>query len=419
VTDKFLVQPKVEIDAPVIITESTTATGAIRELADTTSSTAIDSVSGTIAFKDVDLNDAHTVGQSAPTFEWSGGTLSEDQKAALTEANTLTLTETDSSGTGFGSVAWTHSAADGAFDFLAKGETLTVQYNVTVDDGHGGPAASQAVTITITGANDAPAVSAAITSTASEDAAPYSVNLLTGASDPDSSDVLHVDANSVSGLAAGVTLNGDSLSVDPNAYDHLAVGEHATVTVKYNVIDGNGGAVAQSATITITSANDAPAVSAAITSTASEDAAPYSVNLLTGASDPDSSDVLHVDANSVSGLAAGVTLNGDSLSVDPNAYDHLAVGEHATVTVKYNVIDGNGGAVAQSATITITGANDAPAVSAAIPMRQTTASWRTLRTAPPSASRRTQPIPTKETPSPISSPAIRTIYSRLMPIPAS
>ena len=214
-TDKFLVQPKVEIDAPVIITESTTATGAIRELADTTSSTAIDSVSGTIAFKDVDLNDAHTVGQSAPTFEWSGGTLSEDQKAALTEANTLTLTETDSSGTGFGSVAWTHSAADGAFDFLAKGETLTVQYNVTVDDGHGGPAASQAVTITITGANDA------------------------------------------------------------------------------------------------------------------------------------------------------------------------------------------------------------PAVSAAIPMRQTTASWRTLRTAPPSASRRTQPIPTKETPSPISSPAIRTIYSRLMPIPAS
>jgi VCBS repeat-containing protein len=210
VTDKFLVQPKVEIDAPVIITESTTATGAIRELADTTSSTAIDSVSGTIAFKDVDLNDAHTVGQSAPTFEWSGGTLSEDQKAALTAANTLTLTETDSSGTGFGSVAWTHSAADGAFDFLAKGETLTVQYNVTVDDGHGGPAASQAVTITITGANDAPAVSAAITSTASEDAAPYSVNLLTGASDPDSSDVLHVDANSVSGLAAGVTLNGDT-----------------------------------------------------------------------------------------------------------------------------------------------------------------------------------------------------------------
>src|SRR5436190_1064843 len=117
--------------------------------------------------------------------------------------------------------------------------------------------------------------------------------------DPDSSDVLHVDANSVSGLAAGVTLNGDSLSVDPNAYDHLAVGEHATVTVNYNVVDGNGGSVAQSATITITGANDQPAVSAAISSTPSEDDAPFSLHVPLPISDPDSSDVLHVDANSV------------------------------------------------------------------------------------------------------------------------
>src|SRR5436190_368215 len=103
--------------------------------------------------------------------------------------------------------------------------------------------------------------------------------------DPDSSDVLHVDANSVSGLAAGVTLNGDSLSVDPNAYDHLAVGEHATVTVNYNVVDGNGGSVAQSATITITGANDEPAVTAAVTTSAAYDDDHYSVNLLPGPAD--------------------------------------------------------------------------------------------------------------------------------------
>src|SRR5439155_738346 len=134
----------------------------------------------------------------------------------------------------------------------------------------------------------------------------------------------------------------------------------------YNVVDGNGGSVAQSATITITGANDQPAVSAAITSTHCADDATYSVNLLTGASDPDSSDVLHVDANSVSGLAAGVTLNGDSLSVEPNAYDHPPPLHHAPPIFNYNVVDGNGGSVAQSATITITGANDQPAVSAAI-----------------------------------------------------
>src|SRR5207247_1939426 len=252
-----------------------------------------------------------------------------------------------------------------AYDHLAVGEHATVTRSEERRVGKGGSVA-QSATSTITGANDQPAVAAAITSTHSEDDAPYSVNLLTGASDPDSSDVLHVDANSVSGLAAGVTLNGDSLSVDPNAYDHLAVGEHATVTVNYNVVDGNGGSVAQSATITITGANDQPAVSAAISSTHSENGARYSVSLLAGSSDPDSSDVLHVDANSVSGLAAGVTLNGHTLFPDPTPYRSLAVGEHATVTVNYNVVDGNGGSVAQSATITITGANDQPAVSAAI-----------------------------------------------------
>src|SRR5207247_2064365 len=143
-------------------------------------------------------------------------------------------------------------------------------------------------------------------------------------SDPDSSDVLHVDANSVSGLAAGVTLNGDSLSVDPNAYDHLAPWRRSEERRVGNVVDGKGGSGAQTATITITGANDQPAVSATSSPTTSDDHAPNSVNRPADPSDPDSSDVLHVDANSVSGLAAGVTLNGDSLSVDPNAYDHLA-----------------------------------------------------------------------------------------------
>ena len=39
---------------------------------------------------------------------------------------------------------------------------------------------------------------------------------------------------------------------------------------------------------------------------------------------------------------------------------HLAVGSHADIVVSYNVVDGNGGVIAQTATITITGTNDAP-----------------------------------------------------------
>src|SRR5439155_1014353 len=49
------------------------------------------------------------------------------------------------------------SAADSAFDFLAVGQTLTVTYNVTVSDGHGGSAQTP-VRVTCNAANDAPAI---------------------------------------------------------------------------------------------------------------------------------------------------------------------------------------------------------------------------------------------------------------------
>ena len=41
----------------------------------------------------------------------------------------------------------------------------------------------------------------------------------------------------------------------------------------------------------------------------------------------------------------------------------MAVGETAVIEYSYNVIDSNGGTVAQTATITITGENDAPDIS--------------------------------------------------------
>src|SRR4029453_11272425 len=70
-----------------------------------------------------------------------------------------------------------------------------------------------------------------------------------------------------------------------------------------------------------------------------------------------------------SGTPAGVTLSGDTLTIDPtnSAFDHLAVGAQTTITVHYDVKDVNGATVAQTETITITGTNDAPVVTAAAP----------------------------------------------------
>jgi len=95
------------------------------------------------------------VSASAPTFVWSGGTLTAAQQAALTAASTFTPTLThDATGGSTGTVGWTFSVSDNAVDFLAAGQTLTQTYTVTVDDHHGGTDTAT-VTITITGTEDA------------------------------------------------------------------------------------------------------------------------------------------------------------------------------------------------------------------------------------------------------------------------
>src|SRR5439155_813450 len=65
---------------------------------------------------------------------------------------------------------------------------------------------------------------------------------------------------------------------------------------------------------------------------------------------------------------AGVSLSGSTLTIDPTntAFDHLAVGEHQTIVVSYSVKDAQGATVPQTETITITGTNDAPTVTAAL-----------------------------------------------------
>ena len=54
-----------------------------------------------------------------------------------------------------GKLSWSFSVPDKDLDFLGAGKTLTQTYTTTVNDGQGGTA-SQDVTITINGTNDAP-----------------------------------------------------------------------------------------------------------------------------------------------------------------------------------------------------------------------------------------------------------------------
>jgi VCBS repeat-containing protein len=209
--------------------------------------------------------------------------------------------------------------------------------------------------------NISPVVSGAITATQNEDAAAFSVALLIGASDADGDPLTATGVTNMSGDASGITISGNSLLVDPAAYGHLALGDSEVVVYNYTISDGKGGSVAQTATVTIAGRNDAPTVSAAVVAAASEDGAAFSINLLGGATDGDDGAVLSASGvTPLSGDASGITIDGNELDVNANAYNYLAAGESEVVTFGYNLRDEHGATVAQTATVTITGANDAP-----------------------------------------------------------
>jgi VCBS repeat-containing protein len=160
-----------------------------------------------------------------------------------------------------------------------------------------------------------------------------------------------------------------AISFDPNGdFVSLAKGATATRTVRYVVTDGALSDEAL-ATFTITGANDAP--------TATEDRATtdqnsaLTIDPLGNDSDPDTGDSLSVTAidgaavilGDIVALAAGgaLTVTAEGLTFDPlGAYDGLAAGEDALVSVAYTATDILGASADAAIAITVTGVNDAP-----------------------------------------------------------
>ncbi len=293
-------------DAPVLNAD-TSGPHAITELANTTGSTAADKSSANLTFTDVDLDDTHSVTIGTPAATWSAGPLTGLTSAdatALTAAldSAVSYTLTDSTHSGAGSVALAFSAADDAFDFLAKGETLTVVYDVTVTDDNGA-SSTQPVSFTITGTNDAPVLNAdtsgphAITelanttgSTAADKssanltftdvdlddthsvtigtpAATWSAGPLTGLTSADATALTAALDSAVSYTLTDSTHSGAgsvalAFSAADDAFDFLAKGETLTVVYDVTVTDDNGASSTQPVSFTITGTNDAPVLNA-------------------------------------------------------------------------------------------------------------------------------------------------------------
>ena len=144
-------------DAPTIRAE---AAEAITEAPGDASAQAL-SDSGAITFGDLDTTDLVDITfASNNDIAWSGATASEPLNADLAASlvNGFSIPATNEAAAP-GGVDWSYSLNDVDLDFLAAGETLTFSYTVIATDSQGATA-TDTVTFTITGTNDAPTIAA-------------------------------------------------------------------------------------------------------------------------------------------------------------------------------------------------------------------------------------------------------------------
>ncbi|RDJ14195.1 cadherin-like domain-containing protein, partial [Rhizobium phaseoli] len=179
---------------------------------------------------------------------------------------------------------------------LDAGETFkdTIQYTIKMSNG---TLSVGTLTVVINGVNDAPVLTSNAATLAGTEDTPYTIStadLLAGFTDVDG------DQLSVAGLTANhgalVNNNDGTWTFTPDA------NYNGPVSLSYTVIDGNGGSVPATQTLTLAAVNDAPVLSgsAATLSAGSEDT-PYTISaadLLAGFTDVDG------DQLSVSGLTA-------------------------------------------------------------------------------------------------------------------
>jgi VCBS repeat-containing protein len=334
---------------------------------------------GAMTFADVDLRDGHTVSVAAQGPGYLGGLTAVVSNASTND--------------GSGGVQWTFSVANAAVQFLAAGETLTQSYVVTVNDGQGGTA-SETVTVTITGENDRPTISTAFSSGQVVENAALAASGIIAFDDVDL-----IDAHSVSSAADGTGYLGTfSASVsDPatgagagevswtfNASDaelqFLAAGQSLLQRYIVTIDDGNGGTTQQLVNITIVGTNDAPTITAAASSGAVTEDGTLSATGAIAFADVDLRDG-HTVSSSADGsgylgtFTATVTDDGSNdgagsvswnFAVDNAAIQYLAAGQVLTQTYSVTVSDGQGGTVTQPVTVTITGTNDTPTITAAV-----------------------------------------------------
>ena len=196
--------------------------------------------SGTLTVTDPDTSD--TVDTTVTNLAISGnqGSLTSDDLGAMFSITSggadLAANIGDANNLG-----WSFDSGSEAFNFLAEGETLTLTYTLTSDDGHGGTD-TQDVTITITGSNDAAMITGDTSGSVTEDTGP---NPITG--NLNSTDVDGVDDSWNAVTTATASANGyGTYTIDATGNWVYTLDNTNTAVNNLN----NGGTLSDSFTVT-------------------------------------------------------------------------------------------------------------------------------------------------------------------------
>ena len=363
--------------------------GAGETVADTFTYTVSDSLGGTasntLTVTISGTNDAPTVAAATASVAEdtqisASGTLPQPQDADIRDTVAFTPLSNAAGTYGTltlnadGSYAYTLNNASPAVQGLGAGETATDVFTYTVTDGHGATA-SNTLTVTIHGTNDAPTVAAAAASV-TEDTQILASGTLPVPHDTDTHDtVAFTPKLNETGTYGSLTLNADgtyiyTLNNASPAVQGLGAGETATDVFTYTVTDGHGGTGSNTLTVTIRGTNDVPTVAAA-TASATEDAQITASGTLPLPQDTDIHDTLTFTPKvAEAGLYGTLTLNADgsytyTLNNASPLVQGLGAGESVTDAFIYTASDGHGGTVSNTLTVTINGTNDTPSVAAA------------------------------------------------------
>ncbi|WP_246510559.1 VCBS domain-containing protein [Bradyrhizobium glycinis] len=372
-----------------------------------TGNEALDIITGTVTFTDVDLTDRPIVSaalSSVEPFKYLDAegnditaSLTPEQLAAIAAVKVPLTVVQGAGNSNNGTATWTYSVPDHLFDFLAEDEKLILNYVVQVDDGHGG-VVSTPITVSIDGAdvnvegtNDVPTIvddSTTPTGAVTEDAAPTLLASGTIAfNDPDLTDThgasfvlksttsnahlpgfgngtSHIGTFALAAVSEspGVSTRGSvgwtfTLNDNDPVLQSLAEGQTITQVYTVKVDDHHGGTVTRDVTVTITGTNDAPTI------TSDADAAKGSVTENTDATlsiegtlaiqDLDLIDTLTAQAvftsSSVSSALSGFGANANigTFTIDPSVLES-STDTNNGATLRWHFSLANNNAVLQS-----------------------------------------------------------------------